>query len=197
MPKGIPNAGARKCTSKYVAGTTVNTASGTVRFLEVLNLREARERGFSNARAIVEFTATGYVVNCQLSNLVAGKVKDMRAPSVYGVGYLDSDLRIPTRESGAELRRLYDLWANMLRRCYTNEPGYEGCTVDSRWHSFRNFMNTIQDVPGYPEWCFGEKLHLDKDLRVPGNRVYSRDTCMLVAPKDNLSDAANRRWGNK
>lgn len=193
MPKGIPRQGSRNCKSKYEPGATLTTPSGEVRLLEVWNLAKARERGFSNSRAIVEFTATGYVTNCQLSNLVAGKVKDMRVPSVYGVGYLDADLRIPTRESGSEVRRLYDLWANMLKRCYT-DPTYSDCNVDPRWHSFRNFMNTVQDVPGYAEWCAGKNVHLDKDIRVPGNRVYSRDTCMFVDAAVNLADASNRRW---
>jgi len=195
MPKGIPKAGTRNCKSKYIAGEVINTATGAVRFLEIWNAAEARARGFSNSRAIVEFVGTGYVCNCQLSNLVAGKVKDMRAPSVYGVGYLDMDLRIPPRESGSEVRRLYDLWANMLKRCYT-DPTYRDCSVDPRWHSFRVFMNTVQDVPGYSEWCAGAGMHLDKDIRVPGNRVYSRDTCLFVPAEDNLADAANRRWGN-
>lgn len=180
MPKGIPKAGKRNYTSKYVAGAVANTASGEVRFLELWNAAEAKGRGFSNARAIVEFCNTGFVCNCQLANLIAGKVKDMRVPSVYGIGYLDMDMRIPTRESGSEIRRLYDLWANMLRRCYTPEPGYEECTVDPRWHSFRVFMNTVQDVPGYSDWCASAGMHLDKDIRVPGNRVYSRDTCSFV-----------------
>ena len=196
MPKGIPKKGTRSCTSKYTAGGTANTASGAVRFIEIWNAAQSRERGFSNARAIVEFTDTGYIVNCQLSNLIAGKVKDMRKPSVYGVGYLDMDVRIPARDSGSEIRRLYDLWANMLKRCYTPEVGYENCTVDSRWHSFRNFINTIQDVPNYSLWCI-QPMHLDKDLRIPGNRVYSRDTCSFVTPTVNMVDAANRRWGNK
>lgn len=197
MPKGIPNAGARKCTSKYVVGGTYVTPAGSVRLLEIWNQREARLRGFSNARAIVEFTETGYVVNCQLSNLAAGKVKDMRKPSVYGVGYLDADIRIPSRESGSEVRRLYDLWANMLRRCYhAHAPSYADCSVDPRWHSFRNFMNTVQDVPGYAEWCSGAALHLDKDTKVSGNRVYSRDTCAFISPSANLVDAATRRWGS-
>lgn len=196
MPKGIPKAGRRNYTSKYVAGQIVQTPVGDVRLIEVWNAAEAAERGFSNARAIVEFVATGYVTNCQLANLTAGKVKDMRRPSVYGVGYLDMDIRIPGR--GSEVRDMYDLWSNMLRRCYGGyNQSYIGCSVDKRWLSFRVFMNTVQDVPGYAQWLTDHSYHLDKDLRVPGNRVYSRDTCQFVPARANLSDAADRRWGNK
>ena len=43
----------------------------------------------------------------------------------------------------------------------------------------------------------GAALHLDKDTKVSGNRVYSRDTCAFVSVITNLTDAALRRWGSK
>lgn len=198
MPKGIPKSGRRLYTSKYAPGVVLDTPYGPLRLLEVWNAAEARERGFSNSRVIAEFTRTGYVGNFQLANVTSGKVKDMRAPSVYGVGYLDMDVRIPSRESGAELRALYDLWANMLKRCYGGyDESYADCTVDVRWHSFRAFSNTVQDVPGYSAWCADHSLHLDKDTRIVGSRVYSRDTCQFVPASINLADAADRRWGTR
>ena len=70
----------------------------------------------------------------------------------------------------------------MLRRCYDpkyhkNSPSYSECTVCEEWKDFQNFAewyyNNIYNIQG-------EKICLDKDLLVKGNKVYSPDTCLLV-----------------
>ena len=183
--------------SKYATGTIHNTPYGKLRVVDFWGHAKSRRKGFSNTRAIVEFLDTGYVCNVQVQNIGQGKVKDMRRPSVYGVGYLDMDIRIPSRESGSEIRKAYDLWANMLRRCYGGyEDSYKGVTVDKRWHSFRNFLNSIQELEGYDLWLADSSMHLDKDIKVPGSNVYSKDTCKFVTASENISDSSNRRWGN-
>lgn len=170
--------------NKYATGTIHETPTGTV---EVLKEYIGKPK-----RLVIRFTGTGYVTECRASNLILGKVKDHRKPSVYSVGYLDG-MRIDPRGLGN--RPVYDLWANMLKRCYGGyDAGYEDCTVDIRWHSFKGFLNTITDIPGYERFMNGEKVHLDKDLRVSGNRVYSLDTCMFIPAHVNLSDASIRRW---
>lgn len=182
MPKGIYVRKERS--SIYAAGTIHRTPTGTVEVLKELN---------KNPRIlVVRFLDSGYVTECRASNLVSGKVKDHRKPSVYGVGFLDG-MRVDPRGTGN--RNVYDLWANMLKRCYAGyDACYEDCSVDKRWHSFKGFLNTITDIPGYEQFQNGENVHLDKDLRVPGNRVYSLDTCSFVPASTNLSDASNRRW---
>ena len=37
-------------------------------------------------------------------------------------------------------------------------------------------------------------MHLDKDIKCKGNKVYSADTCMFVTAHDNIVDSLNRRW---
>ena len=37
-------------------------------------------------------------------------------------------------------------------------------------------------------------MHLDKDIKCKGNKVYSADTCMFVSAHDNIVDSLNRRW---
>lgn len=187
-------------TRKYDVGSIIKTKYGDVKILEIIKgYTDSAGKRF-RTRCVCIFLATGYVTNCQLSNLTVGKVKDMRMPTVYGVGYIGSDIKITAR--GTYVRRLYDLWANMLKRCYfksgtRNDEIYKDVKVDTRWHSFTNFMNTIQDVEGFELFEAGLDVALDKDIKVKGNKVYSRDTCMFVSTKDNTIAALNKRWHGK
>lgn len=189
MPKGI-YARKPRLNNKYAVGTRHKCGEDTVVILENLPRVPGRNR-----RVVVRFEESGYVANVQASNIAPGKVRDPRKRTVYGVGYLDMDIKIPRRGDGF-IRRVYDLWANMLRRCYTDYKGcYVGVTVDPRWHSFRAFLNSLEDVPGFPEFERGENVHLDKDTRVPGSKVYSVDTCAFIPAFENIRDGALRRWG--
>lgn len=94
---------------------------------------------------------------------------------VYGVGVNDSEK--PTRVNGV-LIPSYTRWTDMLKRCYSgNElarrPTYVSCSVHPDWFSFSAFDEwfTSHYVDGY---------HLDKDLLVLGNKVYSESTCIFV-----------------
>ena len=185
MPKGVFTRKVKE--GKYAQGTRHMCAGK-----EIVILERIPNPG-KQPRAVIRFVDTGYVANVQLSNIPAGKVKDRRERTVYGVGYLDWDISIPTR-SGALLRRVYDLWENMLRRCYFD---HTGATVDPRWHSFRNFFNSLEQVPNFPAFEAGEDVHLDKDTRISGNKTYSVDTCVFLSAFENVQDSALRRWGRK
>jgi hypothetical protein len=39
-----------------------------------------------------------------------------------------------------------------------------------------------------------KNMHLDKDIKCKGNKVYSADTCIFVTAHDNVVDSLNRRW---
>ena len=78
----------------------------------------------------------------------------------------------------------YKVWRDMIRRAhspawYIKHPTYEGCTVDEQWKYFMNFRQWMVDN----NWHQG--LHLDKDLKIPGNLHYGPDTCLLVTPQVN------------
>ena len=38
---------------------------------------------------------------------------------------------------------------------------------------------------------------LDKDMKVKGNKVYSKDTCIFIDEATNVKDMLDRRWGKK
>lgn len=184
MPTGVY----ARPASKYSPGTEHDTPYGRIRVLELLPRIQGKQQ-----RCVIRFLSTGTVLNVQTCNLAQGKVCDRRVPTVYGVGYLGMETKLPAR--GHPLRKLYDLWANMLKRCYGPYKGrYPNASVDPRWHSFAVFVETVAGVPGFEDWESDTSWCLDKDTRVPGNRVYSLDTCVFLPAGQNVQDALKRRW---
>ena len=109
---------------------------------------------------------------------------------VYGLG--TNDCSTPITLNGVRLKS-YDHWKSMLTRCYSSafhrdRPSYIGCSVAPEWLLFSTFEEwfKVHYVKGFA---------LDKDLLVPGNRVYSPDTCVFVPPALNglLEDKAAGR----
>ena len=121
---------------------------------------------------------------------------------VCGIGTNDADYVVDLRAViGGKSRRLwicpfYRAWANMLKRCYNRKyqaakPTYVGCSVASEWHVFSAFRGWMASQG----W---EGNHLDKDVMVPGNKVYGPDTSVFVSPELNafLTDrgASRGEW---
>jgi len=113
---------------------------------------------------------------------------------VWGVGINDSDYQTqPTVGGKRFMCSYYMVWRGMLQRCYSPEfqnknPTYKGCIVDNEWLTFSNFKNWMS----LQRW---EGLALDKDILVPGNKLYSPKTCRFVPLKINslLNDHAAKR----
>ena len=147
-------------------------SSGMIKILEYTN---------SN-RILVEFENTGSQRWCSLTHILGKKLYDYYAPVVYGVGFTGQGDFSATKDN-----RAYRQWHDMMRRCYSDEvekfPTYVGVTVCEEWYCFQNFAAwaTKQDAFYYkkPVW------QLDKDLLMPGCKIYSPDTCCYLPNKIN------------
>ncbi len=112
---------------------------------------------------------------------------------VYGEGKYSSGKYVShTTIEGRHCKtKEYSHWTSMLGRCYSTKQttGYIGCTVSENFKNFQYFA----------EWCnnqfgFGEKgYHLDKDILLKDNKVYSEDTCCFVPKRINYL-VLNKRW---
>jgi hypothetical protein len=96
---------------------------------------------------------------------------------IYSVGINDIGLSIKGKESSKSCP-YYVRWHEMLRRCYADEllkrrPTYIGCTVCDEWLTFSVFKSWMEKQ----EW---RGRHLDKDILVPGNKIYGPETCIFV-----------------
>jgi len=181
--------------AKYIVGNEYDTPQGKIKILEIIP--KSNLPGHSNRRAVIRFVKSGWVANVQMSNIPLGKIKDKRKPTVYGVGYIDTSLKIPKRNTNSYIRTAYDLWANMLKRCYGDKASrnwkyYNDVTVDKRWHSFRHFISTLHMVKGYDKWLKDSSMHLDKDLNK--SKVYDINSCVFMSAADNAKLACLKRW---
>ena len=136
-----------------------------------------------NRNVEVQFSTTGFETSVRLVQVKSGKVKDPYLPSVYGVGILGT--KYPSKINGV-LTKEYMLWCSMLKRCYSDtckkeQPTYEGCEVSDKLKSYEYFY----------EWCHkqvgfnNQGWHLDKDLLIKGNKVYSENTCVFIPAEVN------------
>ena len=129
------------------------------------------------------FLKTGYEAVVQLGNIRNGNVKDPYSPSVYGVGI--SGAKYPISEGGV-ITKEYTLWCGMLKRCYSDTyqkkyPTYIGCEASDNFKSYEYFYEWCNKQVGFAN----EGWHLDKDLLVKGNKVYSENTCIFIPSEIN------------
>lgn len=90
----------------------------------------------------------------------------------------------------------YVAWKSMLERCYSEKyqesyPTYKGCSVSEEWLVFSKFKAWMEKQEF-------EGNHLDKDLLVEGNKIYSAEKCVFVTPPVNTfttdSGAIRGEW---
>lgn len=74
----------------------------------------------------------------------------------------------------------YNTWKSMLRRVYCPKlhvvrPTYIGCSVAEEWLEYQNFAEWFENHE-YSNCGY----QLDKDLLIPGNKIYAPDLCVFV-----------------
>ena len=148
---------------------------------------------YNNAKDVeIQFINTGFETSATLGNIRNGNVKDPYAPSVYGIGILGT--KYPSKVNGV-LTKEYGIWNSMLRRCYSDtnvcdaskkrHPTYEGCEVSGRFKSYEYFYEWCHKQVGFDNDGNGNPFHLDKDLLIKGNKVYSEDSCIFIPQEIN------------
>lgn len=146
----------------------------------------------SSRKVRCRFIETGYVTDyVQAGNVVRGVLRDLKRPSVEGVGFIgqgDAPLKLEDKP-----HPIYRSWRGMFIRSYSNNyhktrPTYKGCSVAEEWHDYQVFY----------EWAkvnYRTGYQLDKDILIKGNKVYSKETCSYVPQEVNMivNDNESRR----
>ena len=126
---------------------------------------------------------TGYCKsNCFYNEIKNGTIKDLLYPSVYGIGYVGVG-----KYNSKDDKKVYNLWQNLIERAYSEKfksehLTYKDCTIDIVWLNFQVFADWF-----YKNWkpWMNSTWHLDKDILVKGNKIYSPETCAFVPVKIN------------
>lgn len=163
-----------------VKNTTHNTNSNCK--LKIL-------RYTNSVTVLVEFIDTGYKTTAEAGNIRKGNVKDYLSPTVSGIGFIGIGIYAPHDKD--KRTDAFRAWNHMINRCYDKKvqekhQTYIGCSVCNEWHNFQVFA----------EWFYKNTIkgfHLDKDIKVKGNKIYSPLTCLFVSPSEN-NIASHARW---
>ena len=131
----------------------------------------------------IQFLKTGYETTVRLTAIRSGNVKDRYLPSVCGVGMLGA--KYPSKINGVRTKE-YGLWKRMLERCYSDAfknkcPTYTDCEVSENFLHYEYFYEWCHEQIGFSN----EGWHLDKDLLIKGNKVYSETTCVFLPQEIN------------
>ena len=103
---------------------------------------------------------------------------------ICGIGFMDIEDYVSQKFEIVDGKRklvwicpFYRTWKSMIVRCYDvnfhSRHTYKDCSVCEEWLYFSNFKRWMetQDYEG---------KHLDKDLLIEGNKIYSPETCIFV-----------------
>lgn len=118
----------------------------------------------------------------------------VRGIGVKGNKYFSSVDNKPVKE--------YRLWESMLDRCtekhWSTHPTYTGTTCSENFKSYTFFYEWCQEQIGFGNIDSNNRYwHLDKDLLVKGNKLYSEDTCVFIPAKlNNLILKGDKRRGD-
>lgn len=115
-------------------------------------------------------------------NLRKGNVRNPMKPTVANRGFIGIG---PYKACLSKtVTRTYRVWYNMLSRVYLpikeyDVRSYSEISVCPEWFNFQNFAKWYHDqIDKFENTDF--IFELDKDLRIPGNKVYSPETCYIL-----------------
>ena len=115
-----------------------------------------------------------------MKDVIKGNIRDNYAKTTCNVG-LKGDTS--SMQGLNEKHVLYEKWSSMISRCYGKNirKAYVGCSVGSSFRNYSTFFSWCEDQVGFDQ----DGWHLDKDILVRGNKVYSESTCCFVPPEIN------------
>ena len=131
----------------------------------------------------------GYIFEHQTySNFKSGGIKNPYDRNICGVGYMGVGKYHCKYSNGVHTME-YQNWIAMIRRCYdekrkdTYSSYYGTCEVCSEWHNFQVFGQWYEQN----FYQVGtERMHIDKDILIHGNKIYSPETCIIVPQRINM-----------
>lgn len=136
---------------------------------------------FNCKNCTIQFEDGTTLKNMRYDHIKEGSIRYPFHPSNYGIGYLGiGKYRI---KIGDKFTKSGTIWSGVIRRCYNEKernkfPSYIGVTICEEWKCFQNFAKWFEDN-------YIEGFHVDKDILIKGNKIYSPETCCFVPSEVN------------
>lgn len=124
--------------------------------------------------------------HCSYHLFKKGEIKNPYDRKIAGIGYIGVG-KYKSYLPEEHHVHAYQIWRMLIVRCYEEKfketyPTYfEECIVCDEWKNYQNFARWYEEN----EYSVAERLHIDKDILIPGNKLYSTDTCILLPQKIN------------
>lgn len=162
-------------------------------------LGEERYNYYGTLMKIVEYNSSADITiefqdeyktrikNREYKEFLKGGIKNPYDKEVCDVGCIGVG-KYKSRGKNGEKTKAYLYWTDMLDRCYNpyslnKRNDYIDVFVCEEWLCFQNFAKWFYE--NYYE-CNGEKMQLDKDILVKGNKIYSPQTCIFTPSRINM-----------
>ena len=147
---------------------------GDVKILEYKN----------NKQVVIMFLNTGFITEESMGVIRSGHIRDSSLPTTCGFGYID----IEGVSIGRKATKEYQIWNNMINRCYNENlrhknPTYKDCSVSEEWRYLSKFKEWCNKQIGFDN----DGWNLDKDLLSKECKIYSEHTCVFVPPEINCA----------
>lgn len=116
----------------------------------------------------------------------SGQVHDNYFPTIEGVGCVGNNNSTDQKERA----KLYDYWYGMMRRSYNKayhdkKATYENCSVYREWNCFEYFERDYKELLKENNFPKESRICLDKDIIHKGNKIYSKENCVIVDQRIN------------
>ena len=165
--------------AEYEGNVYPSNRFGDVKILEYKN----------NKQVVIMFLNTGFITEESMGDIRSGHIRDISLPTTCGFGYID----IEGASTHKHMTKEYQLWNNMINRCYNEKrlsrnPTYKDCHVSEDWRYLSNFKEWCNRQIGFEQ----EAWHLDKDILVEDSKTYSPETCCFVPMEINVALANNK-----
>lgn len=140
---------------------------------------------YNKAKDIIVQFENGCKIKTTYQHFKEGVAENPYNKTIYGKGYIGQGKYKAKKNNKHTIQ--YKFWYGMFLRCYNENqrykyPTYKNCTVCEEWYDFQVFAEWFDK--NYYE-IEGQKMHIDKDILVKGNKVYSPQNCIFVPQRIN------------
>ncbi len=176
-----------------IGETKLNIQGCLMRIIKYIKYSDIEVEFIDNFHAIRKTT---------YSNFVKGNILNPYYPTICGVGMIGQKYPASYIDKNGKTQHTkgYDTFKSMIIRCYNSiyhekEPTYKTAYCCKEWHNRDNFEDWLRKQSNYLLFL-REKFHLDKDILIKNNKLYSPETCCLVPQRINELFVKHKRKQN-